>query len=160
MTVSVIPLARALEHLRAYQEDRVMVQAKLDAAERSAVQYLGRELYASQADQYAAAQAVPARRAAARVAYDEAIAAARLVPHGDDQAEAEHVADDLLREELAACRAIQRGLVMPADVEAACLLILGALYENREDVVQGMTVAQLPLSAKSLLTPHRVGMGV
>jgi hypothetical protein len=43
---------------------------------------------------------------------------------------------------------------------AAVLLIFGHLYTNREDVVVGVTVAQLPRGAQSLLQPKRINMGI
>lgn len=44
----------------------------------------------------------------------------------------------------------------PGELEkAAMLLIIGHLYENRETVVAGSTVAEVPLGAKSLLTFNR-----
>lgn len=45
-------------------------------------------------------------------------------------------------------------------IKAACLLILGSLYSNREDVVIGTISSELPMGSRSLLTPYRVGLGV
>jgi hypothetical protein len=50
-------------------------------------------------------------------------------------------------------------LVNPS-IKAACLLILGNLYSNREDVVIGTISSELPMGSRSLLTPYRVGLGV
>jgi hypothetical protein len=50
-------------------------------------------------------------------------------------------------------------LVNPS-VRAACLLILGSLFENREDVAAGASFSELPLGSRSLLTPYRVGWGI
>lgn len=47
-----------------------------------------------------------------------------------------------------------------ASIKAACLLILGSLYSNREDVVIGTISSELPMGSRSLLTPYRVGLGV
>lgn len=52
------------------------------------------------------------------------------------------------------------GIVINAAITAALLLIAGHLYANREDVVSGVSVAQLPSGAQHLLQPYRVGMGV
>ncbi|KQV78478.1 hypothetical protein ASD15_21945 [Massilia sp. Root351] len=49
--------------------------------------------------------------------------------------------------------------VATASVLAAALLMLGHLYANREDTVVGVSVAELPMGAKSLLSSYRVGMG-
>lgn len=45
-------------------------------------------------------------------------------------------------------------------IRAACLLIVGHLYANRENVVVGASVAQLPMGALELVTPYRIGWGV
>lgn len=50
-------------------------------------------------------------------------------------------------------------LINPS-IKAACLLILGHLYMNREDVVVGVTAVELPMGSRSLLMPYRVKMGV
>lgn len=52
------------------------------------------------------------------------------------------------------------GIVINAAIQAALLLIVGHLYANREDVVAGVSVAQLPNGSQYLLMPYRVGMGV
>jgi hypothetical protein len=54
-------------------------------------------------------------------------------------------------------------IVIAPSITAACLLILGHLYANREDSVTGVNVAsviELPMGSKSLLHPYRVKMGV
>lgn len=48
---------------------------------------------------------------------------------------------------------------VPASVRAAMLLIIGDLYENREDQVVGTIVARTG-TADRLLHFHRVGLGV
>ncbi|WP_296261989.1 head-tail connector protein [Pseudomonas sp. UBA5706] len=50
-------------------------------------------------------------------------------------------------------------LINPS-IRAACLLILGSLYANREDVIVGTISSELPMGSRSLLTPYRVGWGV
>ena len=50
-------------------------------------------------------------------------------------------------------------MVINAAVRAAILLIVGHLYANREENVQG-AVNKLPMGAHALLYPHRVGLGV
>lgn len=50
-------------------------------------------------------------------------------------------------------------MVVNDSIRAAILLILGHLYANREDV--GLQQAyELPMGARSLLWPYRVGLGV
>jgi len=45
---------------------------------------------------------------------------------------------------------------VPSSVKAAILLIVGHLYENREDVVIGRQVNDLPKGSKFLLEPYRL----
>lgn len=52
------------------------------------------------------------------------------------------------------------GIVINPAIQAALLLIVGHLYANREDVLAGVSVAQLPNGAQYLLQPYRIGMGV
>lgn len=52
------------------------------------------------------------------------------------------------------------GIVINAAIQAALLLIVGHLYANREDVLAGVSVAQLPHGSQYLLQPYRTGMGV
>lgn len=51
-------------------------------------------------------------------------------------------------------------IVISQSIVAACLLVLGHLYANREDVVVGTISSALPLGSRSLLAPYRVGLGV
>lgn len=45
-------------------------------------------------------------------------------------------------------------------IRAACLLIVGHLYANRENVVVGTSATQLPMGAHELVTPYRIGWGI
>ncbi|CAK9889203.1 head-tail connector protein [Pseudomonas fluorescens] len=63
----------------------------------------------------------------------------------------------------AAVRAGEAGespIVINASVIAACLLILGHLYANREDEIVGTATSVLSNGSRALLTPYRVGWGV
>jgi hypothetical protein len=51
-------------------------------------------------------------------------------------------------------------IVINPSIRAACLLIAGSLYANREDVVVGTISSELPMGSRSLLTPYRIGWGV
>ncbi len=52
------------------------------------------------------------------------------------------------------------GIVMDDVIKAACLLILGHLFSNREDVVSGGSVSELPHGSKALLYPYRISVGM
>jgi uncharacterized phiE125 gp8 family phage protein len=45
---------------------------------------------------------------------------------------------------------------VPASIRAAILLIIGHLYQNRENVVVGRTPVELPQGAESLLNAYRI----
>lgn len=52
-------------------------------------------------------------------------------------------------------------IVSNSAIVAAILLIIGHLFQNREEVVVGGgSPVQLPMGAHSLLWPHRCGIGV
>lgn len=48
---------------------------------------------------------------------------------------------------------------LPASIRAAILLVLGHLYENREDTTE-LSLQQLPLGAKALLEPYRLRLAM
>lgn len=61
--------------------------------------------------------------------------------------------------ELAGTAGVSPILISPS-IRAACLLILGNLFENREDTAPGPALSELPMGSRSLLTPYRIGWGV
>lgn len=50
-------------------------------------------------------------------------------------------------------------LINPS-IRAACLLILGNLYSNREDSLVGDEFSSMPAGSRTLLTPYRIGWGI
>jgi uncharacterized phiE125 gp8 family phage protein len=46
--------------------------------------------------------------------------------------------------------------LIPSAIKQACLLIIGHLYENRQDVVIGSQVNEMPQASKYLLDPYRI----
>jgi len=48
---------------------------------------------------------------------------------------------------------------VPYSIKAAVLLIIGGLFENRENIITGQTVADNP-AVMNLLYPHRVDIGI
>ncbi|MBD1601182.1 head-tail connector protein [Pseudomonas typographi] len=158
--MSVISIEKAMEHLRAEAEDNALVQAMLDAAEESASQFMQRRFYADATERSAALLAVPAARNDARAAFDQARAAAATLARLDDRtaalAEAQEIFDEALRD----CVMQARGILINKAIQAACLLIVGHLFANREDVVTGVAVTELPMGSQHLLWPYRIGLGV
>lgn len=47
-------------------------------------------------------------------------------------------------------------LHIPEAIKQAILLVIGHLYENRQEYIIGQTIAKIPLAAEALLTPYRI----
>ncbi|WLH86027.1 head-tail connector protein [Pseudomonas sp. FP2338] len=158
--MSVIDIELAMKHLRAESEDQDLVQSQLDGAETAAMAYMNRSFFADQATLDAARLAAPTKRAIAVVDYDVSMLAAQAIEDAAQRLEAEADVRFIFAEALELIARTARGLVVNKAIEAACLLKLGHLYANREEVVTGTIATELPLTSKSLLAPYRIGMGV
>lgn len=157
----IIELSAAKQHLRLESDyPDLQVSQYLGAAVLSASEFLNRKVFATQGELDAAVAAVPAALTAAGITYTAAIVAADAI--------ADCVVSRSAR--AAACRAYRRaqtdagetyaGIVVNDLIKAGILLTLGHLFENRQDVLVGSTAADLPMGARSLLQPYRVGLGV
>lgn len=71
-----------------------------------------------------------------------------------------YATEEALAEAVANETAGDEAILLNPSITAACLLIVGHLYEHREDVIIGSITAKLPLGSQSLLLPYRVGMGI
>ncbi|VVP41193.1 hypothetical protein PS865_04866 [Pseudomonas fluorescens] len=161
--MSVITIERAMKHLRAEFEDVDDVQSKLDAAEDAAEQYLNRKLFVDGTELWAALTTVITLRSECRVVLDSALSEASLIDNIDDRLMAERDAQCRYKESLRNVAMISRGIVLNKSITAACLLMLGHLWANREDTVTGIntsSVIELPHGSRSLLFPYRVDLGV
>lgn len=128
-------------------------------AEDHASGYLNRAIFENDASMTAAIAALPAALTAARVAYEAAVAAAALIENASDRRDALDIADSRFRAARERTARILGGIVVKPSIVAAVLLILGHLFENREDAVVGATAVELPNGAKALLrTDRRVMM--
>lgn len=161
--MSVISIETAIEHLRAEDDDRAFIQGLLDAAELAAASFLQRNIYPDEESLLAARGTVALMRRAARARQSAGLELAGLIEDLDDRDAAVNDSEALLREDMEQADAIARGMVLNRAVQAACLLTLGHLYTNREDVVAGsgtLTALALPKGSRFLLDPYRVKMGV
>jgi hypothetical protein len=158
--MSVIDIELAMAHLLAESEDQVLVQAQLDAAEEAAMQFLQRRFFADQATADAAKAGTLARTRAARDSYVAAKAVADLPENIDIRCRLRDQARQVLADVYEDIDMDQYAIVMNAAIQAACLIKLGHLFANREEVVTGTIATELPLASKSLLMPYRVRMGV
>ena len=148
--MSILTLAQAKAHLRidgsASDAD---LSLKIEAAERAAVEYLGCDLYEEDYELAEAIAAVPAELAAAKAVYDASYAAALLIADAELSAmEQEYAATVYSRAIFKAVRTRQ-GVVINDTIRAAILLILGWLFEVREDG------ESMPRAARDLLHAYR-----
>lgn len=159
--MSLIDLPTARAHLRVeddYPEEQVALY--LAAAEQTAAEFLNRRVFVDDSALGAAVGAVPAALTSASAAHTAAIDAAPLIEDCAVRDEAlRHAARAFVAARTAA-RETYDGIVVNDAIKAAILLMLGHLFENRQDNVTGTIVSELPLSARSLLMPFRVGWGV
>lgn len=158
--MALVDLLAAKAHLRlgaGYPDEQVAPY--LSAAELLAVKFLNRNVYADAEALQAAIAAVPAALIAAGTAYRDAVMAADAVTDPIARCANRDYAHDVYRAAQTAARQARVGIVVNDLIKAGILLILGHLFENREDVVAGVSVAQLPRGSQHLLTPYRVEMG-
>ena len=158
--MSVIDIDLAMAHLLAEPEDQVLVQAQLDAAEEAAMQFLQRRFFVDQAALVAAKAETIQRTRAARDAYIAAKAAADLPENFDFRCRLREQARQALADVYEEIEMDDCGIVINAAITAACLLKLGHLFANREEVVTGTIATELPIASRSLLMPYRIRMGV
>ncbi|AKS06933.1 head-tail connector protein [Pseudomonas trivialis] len=158
--MSVIDIELAMKHLLAEPEDQILVQSQLDGAEEAAQQFLQRRFFADQAAVDLAKSTVIARTQAARTVYRAALVVADDPVNADDRCRLRERARQALSDAFETIDMDDFGIVINKAIEAACLLKLGHLFANREEVVVGSTAVELPLASKSLLMPYRIRMGV
>ena len=152
-----VTTSEAKLHLRVDSADEdALIGVYITAAEQMAIALLDRGVYADDTALGVAKAAAPGELDTAIAAYESAIAAAEAL--ADETAKAASIqtaCNGLLRAKVAHRQAID-GMVVNEAIKAAVLLIVGHLYANREDVVAGVSVAQMPNGAEWLLQPYKV----
>ena len=143
-----ITLSQAQQHLRS-DSDEADLLLKIAAAERAAIEYLQCNVYADQTALDTAIAAVPATLSAAKVAYVVADAAADALEDYDMALDGKAHAMSLYMRAVYAATRTRQGVVINELIIAAMLLILGRLFEVREDD------AEVPRAAQDLLSPFR-----
>lgn len=158
--MSVIDIELAMKHLLAEPEDQDLVQSQLDGAEEAAQQFLQRRFFADQASVDLAKSTTLQRTQAARATYRAALLVADAPENADDRCRLRERARQALADAFEAIDMDEFGIVINKGIVAACLLKLGHLFANREEVVTGTIATELPLTSKALLMPYRIRMGV
>ena len=143
-----ITLEQAQQHLRS-DSDEADLLLKIAAAERAAIEHLQCNVYADQTALDTAIAAVPATLSAAKAAYIIADAAADALTDYDMALDGKAHAMSLYMRAVYAATRTRQGVVINELIIAAMLLILGRLFEVREDD------AEVPRAAQDLLSPFR-----
>ena len=155
--MSFVTTSEAKLHLRVDSADEdALIGVYITAAEQMAIALLDRGVYADGTALGVAKAAAPGELDTAIAAYESAIAAAEALADETAIAAAIQTAGNGLLRAKVAHRHAMDGMVVNEAIKAAVLLIVGSLYAQREDVVVGVSVAQLPNGAEWLLAPYRV----
>lgn len=152
-----VTTSEAKLHLRVDSADEdALIGVYITAAEQMAIALLDRGVYADDAALGVAKAAAPGELDTAIAAYEAAIAAAEALADETAIAAAIQTAGNGLLRAQVAHRHAMDGMVVNEAIKAAVLLIVGSLYTQREDVVVGVSVAQMPNGAEWLLQPYKV----
>ena len=155
--MSLVTLESAKLHLRVDSSDEdALIAVYITAAEQMAIALLDRGVYADGTALGVAKAAAPGELDTAIAACVSAIAAAEALADETAIAAAIQTAGNGLLRAQVAHRHAMDGMVVNEAIKAAVLLIVGHLFVNREDVVAGVSVAQLPNGAEWLLAPYKV----
>lgn len=155
--MSLVTLESAKLHLRVDSADEdALIGVYITAAEQMAMALLDRGVYADGTALGVAKAAAPGELDTAIAAYESAIAAAGALADETAIAAAIQTAGNGLLRAKVAYRQAMDGMVVNEAIKAAVLLIVGHLFANREDVVAGVSVSQLPNGAEWLLQPYKV----
>ena len=144
-----------------WTSEDTLLQSYIDAAERHAMRFLNRNVYADSTALAAAIAAAPTALATAKAAYDAAYAAWQLMDAGD----LADLALDKLNYDWAAAKTAARmtyfGMIVNATFVQAVVLLVAGWAVNREFVITELSDAiELPMGFTALLWPDRVQQGV
>ncbi|WP_180644762.1 head-tail connector protein [Acinetobacter bereziniae] len=148
--MSVITIEEAKLHQRIDHDDEDLdIQSKLDAAESMVAQFLGRYFYNDETARLSAfnqIEEIQERFATEQQAlqnlieFDESLYSGLVKQKRRD-------ADSVISMTV-------NGIIFNSQIRAGILLTFGYLYETREDI------EDLPQSAKNVIQPYRIGLGV
>ena len=143
--MSLVALERAKQHLRVDADDEdALIMGQLMAAERLAMAWIRRDVYADAEALAVAVAAVPAALSAATAAYEAALGQAMDMPNAIERHAAIASAQENYEDAQGIAKRTRRGRVLDDLFTSGVLLTLGALYENRE-LLDPPPVAQLLL---------------
>ena len=155
----VINIEKAMVHLRVDEDTGDDVLDKLKSAEDKAARYLNRFFYATELDLSSAKSLIPNLITTSNQNYRDSCDAANLISDYQSRSLMLSAAENIKNEAACNLKMTLQGIVINPSIEAAVLLILGSLYENREDETIA-SVSELPKGALWLLDPYRLDWGV
>ncbi|PPC02515.1 head-tail connector protein [Acinetobacter pittii] len=156
--MSVISINRAMAHLRVDEDIDNDIASKLDSAERIAKEYLNRNFYLDKAALDLAKEEIPSILSEAKTQYDQDVSFANAL---DRELVDKFILTASFNYDTAIRQAkmISLGILVNPSIEIGVLLILGNLYENREDLTTS-NIYELPKGAEWHLHPFRTELGV
>ncbi len=157
--MKLVTIEEVRNHCRAEPEDDALLTIYADAAEQAAEDFLNRRVFPTQQALDDAVAALPVEVADAELAYAGAREAARALT-GHARCIALDAAGSNWRKTVTRARETALGMVVNAAIHDAVLLIAGHLYRNREAVITGTIATEIPEGPRTMLWPHRVGLGV
>lgn len=159
--MALIDLAAARAHLRVEDDyPDAQIQPYIDASVDAAQRFLNRNIYENAGALAAAVANMPTKLQEAADARQAAIDAAKEIEDGTIRCAMLDQAEFAYKEARQAIRMAGMGCVINPSLSAAILLICGHLFENRQDVVTGVSVAEVPLASQYLMIRYRVGWGI
>jgi len=156
--MSVISINKAMAHLRVDEDIDNDIASKLESAERIAKEYLNRNFYSDKAALDLAKEEIPLILSEAKVQYDQDVIFAKTLD-SDLIDKFIHTASLNYDTAIRKAKMINLGIIVNEAIEIGVLLILGNLYENREDLTTA-NVYELPRGAEWHLHPFRTDLGV
>lgn len=156
----VINIERALEHLRENDDAGNDVLLKLESATDIAEQFLNRKVFESSGALQIARTNNSILIANAQESYNQSIAVADLTTDYDYKKLLRDTVQINKTAAMREVRMIELGVVINPSIEIGILMLLGHLYANREDIVVGFSVSEIPKSSEAWLSPYRIDLGV
>lgn len=155
----VINIEKAMVHLRVDEDTGDDVLDKLKSAEDKAARYLNRFFYATESDLTLAKSLILNLLTTSNQNYRDSCDVANSISEYQSRNLMLSAAENIKNEASYNAKMTLQGIVINPSIESAVLLILGSLYENREDETTA-SVSELPKGALWLLDPYRLDWGV
>lgn len=150
-----LTLQQAALHCKADSNDTEMLAIYLEAAESECEKLANRKIYNDETERTTAIVTIPATILAAKAAYDAAILSADALADDDSKTFALKIAKtNYDRVKFAQIEMIDSILICD-NILSAILLLTGHWYRNREEVIVGQSVAEIPSGVQNIMYKYR-----